>query len=100
MSPDFSSLRKRLDTLNSEVTYNTRKRKEEAERYVAHFSQFSEEDIKVLAEFVPDIVGVSKFTVDDILNNANGEVQRLQRVYEEATSIVERMLTHYEGMLC
>lgn len=100
MSVDITELYKRYTSLEQEVSYIQRKRKEEAEQAVRALQTLTDSDVELLKDEVPDIVEVRHFTVAAILENSNGELQRLQRVYSAVTGLLDKWLKYYEDGLC
>lgn len=100
MSVNISELYKRYTSLEQEVSYIQRKRKEEAEQAVRVLQTLTDSDIELLKDDIPDILEVKSFTVDGILANKNGELQRLQRLYSSVTELLDKWIRHYEDGLC
>lgn len=100
MAVDVANLYKRYGELEHEVSYQQRKRQEEAEKAVSDLSKITETDITLLKEYVPELAIVVKYTVTDLLQNAHGEVATLQRVYNDLTHLLDGWLKHFEDALC
>lgn len=100
MTTDISSLYKRFTAIEQEVAYIDRKRREEAEKAVAALALITDEDVARVSEYVPDLVSLKKCTVEDLIENRNGELLKLQLVYGQLTDLLDSWLKTYEDNLC
>ena len=100
MTTDISSLYKRFTAIEQEVAYIDRKRREEAEKAVAALALITDEDVERVSEYVPDLVSLKKCTVEDLIENRNGELLKLQLVYGQLTDLLDSWLKTYEDNLC
>lgn len=96
---DVSNLYKRFTALEQEVAYTQRKRREEGEQAVAALQAIPAERVDELREYVPDIVFLRQCTVDDFIENKNGELARLQKMYNDLTYLADSWLKHFEDSL-
>lgn len=96
---DISELSKRYNSLVNEVTYTQRKRKEEAEKAVEALHRISDEDIELLKKYVPAIEDVTKFTVEQLLENTHGECEQVNALYSKLANLLDGWLKHYEDAL-
>ena len=99
MKTDIKELSQRLKYIETEIEISQRRRKEEAEKAVKALSKISAEDIEMLDCIVPMLKFVVKYSEDDILKNANGEINNIQRVTDELRNYLEDRLTYYENLL-
>lgn len=99
MPVDVNNLFKRLQTLEAEATYERRKLQEEAEKAERALTSLSQSDIDLIKEYIPAIEEVSKYTAEDLVKNANGELSKLSETYSELTMLLDKWLLHYEGGL-
>ena len=100
MTTDISSLYRRFTAIEQEVAYIDRKRREEAEKAVAALALITDEDVARVSEYVPDLVSLKKCTVEDLIENRNGELLKLQLVYGQLTDLLDSWLKTYEDNLC
>lgn len=99
MSVDITNLYKRYTELENEVAYSQRKRKEEAENIYNVLQGISDSDIDLLSKEVPELAELREFTIDDILSNQHGEVNRIPRIYSKLTELLDAWLKHFEDAL-
>lgn len=91
---------RRLRRLETEVEVNKRARHSEAVTLHKALQSITDSDVVALSGAVPLLAHVSKFTLEDIENNANGEIQAIRDLLANLTTYTEEMLNHFEDMLC
>lgn len=97
---DTKELFQRYSTLSTEVSYLKRKREEEAKRAYSALQRISDSDAETLLRFVPKLGVIRRYTQEDILANANNEVENIVEVYNDLCTMLDKWLKHYEGALC
>lgn len=91
---------RRLRRLETEVEVNKRARHSEAVTLHKALQSITDSDVVSLSGAVPLLARVTKFTLEDIENNSNGEVQAIRDLLTSLTAYTEEMLSHFEEMLC
>lgn len=99
LNKDITTLRQRFDRLSVEIDFQTRKRKEYVENVVRALSSISDEDMEYLRSDLPELDEIRKFTVEELLANANNEDARLEAVYHKLATLLDRWLSAYEAAL-
>lgn len=99
--PDQSlvQLNTRLTKLEMEYKMALRKREEEVASAYKALCDISSEDVELLKRVVPGISRIKELTKEDLLNNANGEVDFLKQVTADLRAYVEHRLEFYEDQL-
>lgn len=100
MAEAVSVLYKKLNDLEQEIVYAQRKRKEEAEKTIKALKSISQEDAEIIGKFVPELKDVIAYTMEEVLENKHGEIQKIQYVYSAVRNLVETWLKNYEAALC
>lgn len=99
MSKDNITLGQRIQNLNTELEIQKRKKEDEAKKIYKALTSISEEELNIIYRIVPEIDIIKNYTVDDLLNNFNGELDMLIFVRDKLQSYIEERLSFYEGCM-
>lgn len=97
MIKDNITLGQRIQNLNTELEIQKRKREDEAKKIHKALTSISEEEANIIYRIVPEINIIKNYTVDDLLNNSNGELDMLILVRNKLQAYIEERLSFYEG---
>lgn len=96
---NVNELFQRLARIETETAIARRKRQEEADKVVQALAQLSEGDVEILARLYPEFVAIKDFTAQDLVNNAHGELDRVQRLFYTAAAALDKRLQYFEEAL-
>lgn len=97
MIKDNITFGQRIQNLNTELEIQKRKREDEAKKIHKALTSISEEEANIIYRIVPEINIIKNYTVDDLLNNSNGELDMLILVRNKLQAYIEERLSFYEG---
>lgn len=97
MIKDNITLGQRIQNLNTELEIQKRKREDEAKKIHKALTSISEDEANIIYRIVPEINIIKNYTVDDLLNNSNGELDMLILVRNKLQAYIEERLSFYEG---
>ena len=97
MIKDNITLGQRIQNLNTELEIQKRKREDEAKKIHKALTSISEEEANIIYRIVPEINIIKNYTVDDLLNNYNGELDMIILVRNKLQAYIEERLSFYEG---
>lgn len=96
---DIPKLTSRLQQLQTNVAVLTSMREDAAKKAHKGLSSLAPEDIEALTPIVPMLPIVARYTVDDIMKNANGEVDNINTVVYALSKYLDGRLSHFEEQL-
>ena len=99
MAPNIRELNSKVQELKAEVGVRKRRRQAGAENIVETISKLSPETLNRLAAYIPELDQIRLFSVEDIVNNDNGELKILQLAHMSLVKYLEDVLNEYEEYL-
>lgn len=99
MDSSIGTLAKRLQKIQTELEIAERKKQEEATKAFRALSSISPEDIKMISAIAPQLEVITKYSLEDLKRNANGELAAIRDTKEALQTYLEARLKHYEDQL-
>lgn len=96
---DYESTYQRCQVLLTEITVEKRQRAEHAAKAKKVIDRISMEDVELLSEISPGIRDVKQLTEKDLIDDASGAANLLQRVCDDLNNWAKSVLSQYEGSL-
>lgn len=97
---DVSDLIRRAQRVESEVTFEMRKGMEDATKARKWLDIITAKDIEKFSAVAPMLKVIVNYTVDDIMDNKNGEKQAINTVVNQLRAHAVQTLEYFEGKIC
>ncbi len=99
MEQTVSQMSARLNSIELEYNLAVRKRADGVNKAVKAISEISKEDVEMLKSVVPSLSVIITYTEQDLMENLNGEVDRVHQAAKELRAYLEHRLSFYEEQL-
>lgn len=96
---DIAKQSARLQQLRTNAAILNNTKAQEAARAVKGIAMLSEEDVAELAPIMPELPLIRKYTEEEIIANAHGEIRTICNVRQQLSDYLESRLAYYEGKL-
>ena len=97
---DIRELNERCNTFLSDIAYRERRAQEKAQAMYEIACKATEQHLaNVEREIDPTVRVAFSYTKEQLQANANGEIEHLQRVFNNLVNYLDRMVPHYKDGL-